>query len=378
MTRRVLILTDVLGGGTGNHLFSMLRHWEGSEWQFSIVSQAPPFNCRVSPHVMTETLRRRVARGRYPLRQMDVFWRIARRVAKNPPDLLHAYFFWAIIYGRMLRQLGLVKVLIENREDEGFSWGRGAYSLLRATRDKPDMVICVADAVRRVALERERLRHSRTVVIHNGVHPHVDRATASTVHRLRKELGLGPHESVVGMVSNFNRPVKGVTYLLDAVPRIVEAVPNARFLLLGGGDEEVALRQKAGALGVATKVLFAGFRDSIDDFYSIMDVSVLTSLSEGLSLTLLESMNHGLPVVATAVGGNPEVVRNGETGHLVPPRDPTALADCVISLLRNPEERRRLGNAGRERVIRHFAVGDTARQYLDVYRRSLAQDPAVA
>ena len=145
-------------------------------------------------------------------------------------------------------------------------------------------------------------------MIRNGVEPFPDSVSGEEATEIRKELGIEADHLVVGMVANFNRSVKGVSRFLDAVPEIVRAVPSARFLLLGRGKEEKALREKARALGMEPYVLFAGFKPDIHRYYAIMDVSALTSFSEGLSITLLESMRCGVPVVATRVGGNPEVV----------------------------------------------------------------------
>jgi glycosyltransferase involved in cell wall biosynthesis len=270
----------------------------------------------------------------------------------------------------LLKWLGKVNTLIENREDEGFSWRRRDYFLLRMTRWLPDRVICVSEAVRRVVSQKERLAESRAIVVHNGVPP-LD-VTDVAGDELRRELGLADDHLVVGMVANLNRAVKGASYLLDAAPVIIREVPETRFLLLGRGKGERALLARARALGVERNVILAGYRDEIHSYYATMDISVLTSLSEGLSLTLLESMAHGLPVVVTRVGGNAEVVVDGETGFLVPPRDVASFSEKVIALLRSPELRARLGRAGRHRVNEHFQIERAAARYLQIYETALA------
>jgi len=131
------------------------------------------------------------------------------------------------------------------------------------------------------------------------------------------------------------------------------------------------LREKTRALGIERFVTFMGHRKDVLRFYEVMDISVLTSLSEGLSITLLESMSHGLPVVATNVGGNPEVVVDGRTGYLVPPKNAQSLADRIVHLLRDPGLRLRMGEEGRRRVERDFQLRDVANRYLDLYRSML-------
>jgi glycosyltransferase involved in cell wall biosynthesis len=358
-----------LGGGTGDHLLSMIRLWERQAWEPRILSAAP-LTSRHTPDFPVAYVGMTGRLARFPLAQIVTPYRAAQELRRDPPDLVHSYFFWSIMYGRFLKRIGRIGRLVENREDEGFAWGRREYAMLRRTRQLPDRVICVSAAVRNVAIEREGLDPGRTVVIHNGV----EVATAAGGSRMdvRGELGYGADAPLVGMVSNLNRPIKGIRYFLDAVPLILRAIPRARFVIFGGGfghgGHEAKLREQAAALGVTEYVQFAGFRPDIERYYGALDLSVLTSLSEGLSIAVLESMKHGVPVVVTRVGGNPEVVVDGQTGYLVPPRDPEAFADRVVALLHDPDLRHRMGAAARDRIAASFDIRKTAEAYLDIYR----------
>jgi glycosyltransferase involved in cell wall biosynthesis len=343
----------------------MLRHGQG-DTVVRIVSKKPAID-RVTPDVPVEIMSAPRRLNRYPFAQIKAFAGLFTTFNGRAPDLVHSYFFWPIVYGRLLKLFGKTMVLIENREDQGFSWGPHEYAWLRATRSAPDRVVCVSEAVREVVLQRERLDERRVVVIRNGVDPIEGRIQDHA--SARRELGIPEDHLVVGMVANYNRPVKGVSYLLDAIPAIVSEVPSARFLFLGGGAKErPALREKARALGIEHFVTFMGHRKDVLRYYEVMDISVLTSLSEGLSITLLESMSHGIPVVATNVGGNPEVVVDGRTGYLVPPKNAHSLADRIVHLLRDPGLRLRMGEEGRQRVERDFQLRDVANRYLDLYR----------
>ena len=361
---RVAIVTSNLGGGTGHHVLSLLRHWEPSECQVTVLSESPP-RTRVDSPVPIEPLRGPERLDRFPLAQIRRFVELRRRVAASPPQILHCYFFWPIIYGRLLKALGRVEILVENREDEGFGWGWFEYWVLRRTRSVTDRVICVSEAVRREVLRRERLVPSRAVVAHNGVGTPPE-CEPDARRRIRDELGLGEDQLVVGTVASF-RAVKRVDRLLRAAPAVVRAAPAVRFVLFGQGERESELRSLVRRLKLEDRVIFAGFRTDIDRCYEALDVSALTSQSEGLSLTLLESMSHGLPVVATRVGGNPEVVVDGETGYLVEPDDEEMLADRLVRLLGDPARRARMGRAARERLDAHFRISIAARRYLDLY-----------
>ena len=361
---KIAILTNDLGGGTGNHLLSMLKHWDKKLWETVIFSSAP-LRDRVVPDVPVEYLPPSKIFRYYPIAQILYLARLHKIMKDRRPEIVHTFFFWSILYGRLLKLAGTVKFLVENREDQGFDWGMHEYLLLRCTNHLPDKIICVSDAVKRVVMKREGIGESRIEVVNNGID--LQRGSSGMRDTTKRELGFDADHLVLGMVANYNRPVKGVGNFLDAIPAILSAVPSARFLFVGGGDEENALRGKARTLGIEPYVVFAGYKKDIQRYFEIMDVSVLTSFSEGLSLTLLESMACGIPVVATRVGGNPELVVEGETGYLVPVKDERMLVDRIVQLLSNPELRRSMGAEGKMRVERKFRIQEVAGRYLDIY-----------
>ncbi len=300
----------------------------------------------------------------FPIAQARRFSQIKQRVATFRPDVLHCFFFWSIVLGRLLKRSGAIRHMVENREDQGFSWGKPVYAVLRRSAHLPDRVICVSDAVRRVVLDREGLDPGRVLVVRNGI----DRApTQARRDEARKELGIADSDQVVGMVPNLNRPVKGVEYFIEAMPLILKAAPSARFFIFGDGGLKPDLERRARSLGVRERVVFAGYRPDVARCYAAIDVSVLTSLSEGLSITILESMQHGLPVVVTDVGGNGEVVVGDVTGYLVPPRAVEPFAERVVHLLTNPTLRRQMGEAARRVVAERFSADGVAQKYLEIY-----------
>jgi glycosyltransferase involved in cell wall biosynthesis len=366
--RRILVLADVVGGGTGKHLQSLVHHWVNSGWEVRVLAQTAP-SSQMDFADSLELLPPRRSYDFYPLAQLRQLRWLRGYVRRYQPAVTHTYFFWSIMYGRALKRISAVQHLVENREDQGFAWGTHEHVLLHLTRSIPDHVVAVSEAVRKVALEREHIDPDRTSVIHNGI----TAPGASDVDRksVLRQLGLHEEALIVGMVSNLNRAVKGVRYFVEAIPRIVNLEPRARFVILGRGDEKEALANLAAELGVTDYLVFAGYQEDMARFYSAMDVSVLTSLTEGLSIALLESMSHGLPVVVTRVGGNPEVVMDGETGFLVPPKNSAAFAEKVVCLLQDRDLRSRMGNAARVRIDREFRLGDVAARYLRIYEELL-------
>lgn len=371
---RLLVVTTNLGGGTGTHLALLLGELHARGHEVRVLCQGE-LETPLAEGIVTVEGPAPAWWDRFPLAQLRRFRQLQRVVREWRPDLVHAYFFWPVVYARLLRRAGAIHALVENREDLGFNLSASDSAVLRATASTPDRVICVSEAVREVVEVREGLDAERLRVVHNGVAIAEVRGEgasdldAST--RLREELGFGPEDRIVGMVANLNRVVKGVRYFIEAVPRIVEREPRVRFLIVGEGAERARHEARARELGVADRIVFAGYRPDVPRIYPLMEISTLTSLSEGLSITLLESMSFGLPVVATRVGGNPELVRAGETGILVPAGDPEAFADAVGALLADPERARRMGARGREVVEREFSVSAVADRYEEVYAEAV-------
>lgn len=357
----MMVLTQVLGGGTGIQIRGIYGDGALSDWEREVVVLGP--GTEPAPEGASLTRLPALAEfGPYPLGQARAFLALRRHVREWRPDVLHSYFFWPVLFGRLLRAAGDVDQVLENREDEGFNWGRHEYAWLRLTRSLPDRVVCVSKSVRRHVREREGLAPGRLEVIHNGV-PEPAEVAPGRVAAVRRELGIGAGRPVIGMVANMNRPVKGVRYFLEAAERVLSEEPRALFLLVGGGEEEARHRRRVEELGIAESVFFAGFREDVAPFYELMDVSVLSSLSEGLSITLLESMSRGLPVVVTRVGGNPEVVLDGRTGYLVPPRDPPSMAGRIVELIQDSELREQMGARARRRIESEFSLAATGAEY---------------
>ncbi|MCZ7584033.1 MAG: glycosyltransferase family 4 protein [Deltaproteobacteria bacterium] len=172
---------------------------------------------------------------------------------------------------------------------------------------------------------------------------------------------------MVAVIGSLYR-IKGHALLLSALPRILKSIPALRVAFIGAfkePDVEEELRALAEPFGRA--VVFTGFRADVQELLPAVDVLAVPSHYEGLSLTLCEAMACGIPAVATRVGGNPEVIDHGLNGLLVPPRDPDALADAIVSLFGDDELRRRLGTAARQTIIDRFSIATMVSRYTDLY-----------
>lgn len=218
-----------------------------------------------------------------------------------------------------------------------------------------EVAIAVSDFTKRAWVARTRVDPNRIRVIYNGID--VDAFSPQRpAGVVRAEIGVPAGRPIVGMTARLH-PMKGHVHLLRAIPQVMRAVPDAHFVLAGDGELRAELEQQAAASGLAGRVHFLGFRSDVADVTQLYDVALLPSVSlECLPYTLMEAMALRKPVVASRFSGIPEVVEDGVTGTLVPPRNAKALAEAIVDLLRDPDKARAFGEAGRRRVEEMFTL----------------------
>jgi sugar transferase (PEP-CTERM/EpsH1 system associated) len=292
------------------------------------------------------------ARGR-----TDAILRLARRLWRLRADVLHTHNPTPHLVGAVARWLARVGVLVHTKHGRNYPGVRRAVLANRWASLITDAVIPVsedaADVVRRV----ERVPAKKVQVIRNGID-----LTSFPAPDKRGLEGDGRAISVARL-----HAVKDQATLLRAIRRIVDARPEFRLVLVGEGPERPGLEQLCRELGLEESVCFSGHRDDVRERLLQCDLFMLSSLSEGISLSLLEAMAAGLPVIATEVGGNREVVVHGETGFLVPPGSPEAIASATLSLIDDPARALAMGRSGRKRVEQIFDLRLMVRRYEALY-----------
>jgi L-malate glycosyltransferase len=301
--------------------------------------------------------------------------RLARFLRQQRIQVLHTYGFYAAAFAVPAAKLAGVPAIVASIRDTGETLTQPQKKLQRLAYLLADSVLVNAEAVRQWLI-REGCPAKKIEVIRNGVA--FDRLEAGS-GRIRQELGFRASTPLVAMLSRLNR-LKGVEYFLKAAASVAARFPDAHFLIVGDTppqdvDYKKQLEQEAVRLGLRGRVTFTGFRTDVPEVLGELTLSVLPSLSEGLSNVLLESMAAGVPVVATMVGGNSEIVDDGVTGILVPPRDSDALARAMSLLLENPALAKRFGEAGRRRIRREFSARGMVERTEQHYMKLLAGSP---
>jgi L-malate glycosyltransferase len=311
--------------------------------------------------------------GYATLKKQMEFGRSLRRLGIQ---VLHTYGFYPNVFAIPAARCAGVPVIIGSVRDTGDLYTPWQHQIQKACLRLADHVVMNAEAIKRDLLRRG-YREDRLTVIPNGID--FERFLVPyTGEAVRREFNIPPGAPVVGMLSRLLR-IKGFEYFFQAAALIAARVPQVRFLIVGdtkiNHDYREELKRLVASLGLQDRVIFTGFRLDVPELLAAFSVSVLSSLgSEGLSNSLLESMAAAVPVVATRVGGSPEIVEDGVSGLLVPPADAHGLAGAICRLLEDKALAENLGRAGRRLVLSRYsldrAVAATERLYRDLLLRS--------
>lgn len=300
--------------------------------------------------------------------------RLAQVLRREKVTILQTHGARANVYGRLAAWLAgvpcVVATIHNSIRDYQISpikrWLYGA--MLRITLPLTDRIICVSDALKRDILADCPNAAPLTTAVWNGIDP-VLFTRSGNRDRIRKEwcVGHGPALLTVARLAE----EKGHKFLIEALPGLLGEWPSLVCLFVGEGACRESLRDLARRKGVEQSCRFVGSKDDVIDWYAAADVMVLPSLSEGFPFAVLEALVMSCPVVATAVNGVPEIIAEGKTGLLVPPRDTRALEVAIRSLLRDPVWATHMAQRGQKEVLARFTVGKMVQDTVRVFEEAM-------
>lgn len=370
MPRKLLIVTDEMEvGGTQRQIVELARHLDPEAYEISLV-----YFRKRSTYV--DDLRAAGVRVTcIPKRgKLDplFLYRLTRYLRQGEFDLVHAFSFSGELWGWLANRIaGRARFISSVRSI--YEW----YSPLQ-WRIKRRIALGSAALVANSRAGADHAAASMGIpgssvqVVHNGMR---FRQSLDEVRRQRVARADGDLRVLfIGRLVDH----KNVPCLLRAFEIVVATLPHARLDIVGDGPDRPALEAHAARLGVAARVAFHGEQTNVSPYFAAADVFVCSSHREGLSNAIMEAMGAGLPVIASHVGGNPELVIHEETGLLFPPDDHESLAAMLIDLARDPAHRRALGEAGNARVRRHHDPGRMAEELARIYERCLLEPGACA
>jgi len=344
--RKILFIIDSFYGtygGAEGALTRIVRNLPADRYEAKIVTFVASADAvelaKVACPIQVLPLRRNLS----SFKSLWSLWSLMRR---ERFDLVHTFFPISDLLGGLLAKLNGCLV-VSSRRDMGIlrsPWQRKLYRWMRGAYDE---VHTVSDEVRAYMIQHDGLNPGSVVTVYNGID--VERVTAvPRTEAARADLGVEPGQQLILTVCNV-RAVKGVDVLIRAAARVVPDFPNTVFAVVGYPNDKAyyqEMQDLAASLNIAKNVLFPGLRKDIFPAYRSSDIFCLPSRSEGFSNALIEAMAAGLPCVATRVGGNPEVVKEGQTGFIVENEDHEAMAERLLRLLRDPARAREMGQQG--------------------------------
>jgi glycosyltransferase involved in cell wall biosynthesis len=291
--------------------------------------------------------------------------RLARILKERHIDIVHCHHYSPYVYGLLASVLNpRVQLVFTEHGRLSDAAPSRKRRLVNPILSRWPGKLCAVSADLKNHLVAEGFPARRVGVTYNGIDPG-HRPSSFQRAAARAALGLPETAFVIGTVGRLDR-VKNLHLLLQAHALLVKTHPSVRTVIVGDGDQRAALEAHAQTLAVKDSITFAGYRSDVRLLMSAFDVYVNTSTYEGVSLTILEAMATALPVVATRVGGNPEVVIDQETGFLVP-AVAASIAEAIGLLIHDERRRRVMGDAGRFRVKRHFSIARMVEEYAAVY-----------
>lgn len=299
-----------------------------------------------------------------------VVYHLARLLRRNRIDILHAHLPYTGIIGRCAARLAGTPHVIYTEHNLQERYRPLTRFLNQATLNLCDLTVAVSEEVRRSLLASSIARRKTVRTILNGIDADLMCEQAKAGGDVRQEFNIPPDRPIVGVVNVF-RTQKRLDIWIRAAGKIAQAEPNAVFMIVGDGPLRAEIEAKAAREGLGGRVYFPGLRSDAPRLIAAFDIFMMASEFEGLPIAVLEAMALRVPVVATSVGGLPDVLNDGRCGLLVEPGNPYVLAERVVTLLRTPSLRRSLAEAAALRVRERFSIARMVRETEDVYREVL-------
>ncbi|UCE22866.1 MAG: glycosyltransferase family 4 protein [Candidatus Aminicenantes bacterium] len=353
------IITRLDKGGSAENTFLTVKGLDKKKYDVTLMSgpvQDPSQERRIQieecgiPYIHMPVLVRNIN----VIADAIAFFKIRRFLAKKKFDVVHTHTSKAGLLGRFAARLAGVPVVVHTPHGHVFFGYFGLmktkiFILLEKLANRmTDRIVALTHREKADYISYRTCPEEKLTVIPSGIELNKFREyTPSNKTKLKKEIGLPENSFVVGTAGRLV-PVKGPEFLINASQTIIPKHPNTCFLFAGDGPLKEDLQKKANEAGGEKNIFFLGWRDDIEHILSIFDVFCLPSLNEGMGRVLVEAMAHGIPIVASDVGGIPDLVTHGKNGFLVPPKNPEELAKHIQILIEDEAKRKKMGEAGKK------------------------------
>lgn len=297
-------------------------------------------------------------------------WRLFRYLRRKEIDIIQTFFFDATIIGVLTARMAGVKRIISSRRDLGFWYTPNLIRVLKVINKMTLRILANSYAVKQHTIKYEKVESRKIDVIRNGIDLNQFEGTLPKKN-FRKFYNIPADDFIVGIVANLNRQVKRIDVFINMALEVLKVMPNVSFQIVGNGHLRKKLEKFAKKNDSLNKIMFLGKKEGIYSIIKNWDIGVLSSDSEGFSNSIIEYMSVGLPVVATDVGGNKEIIRADINGILVPPGDYRSMAKKVCSILKNSLKRSRMSANAKKLIEQEYAwnvkIAEIEQYYMRLY-----------
>lgn len=372
MKKKIMYVVRPVEGGIREHIKVLIQYLNTS---YELVVVCPPIDKlqQIFEKVGARVIPLNISGKLDPFRDFSQALLLARTIKKESPDLIHLHGFKAGFLGR-IASLGFPRIPVVLTVHNFYAHpdqSRIPFSCFqqveRVLSRRANGIIAVSEALKRNLTDTLGVEDGKIIRIYNGIHYESFRNNGEKGSSFKAELGIPEGVPLVGTAARL-APQKGLGIFLEASRIILDKGRPCIFLVAGEGPMKEELENRVNSLNLKGKVIFPGRVDNIAEFLSCLDIFILPSLSEGLSITLLEALAAEKPVVASRVGGVPEIVTDGVTGTLVPPGDPVSLASKVMEYLDNPEHSKNMGIRGSHRIKDNFTLENMVKRTEELYK----------
>jgi glycosyltransferase involved in cell wall biosynthesis len=364
-TKKIVFLVDFLrtiNAGTENQLSHLLRQLPELGYSVILISlQDSLFLENEAEFLFPDVTIFSLGAQSDMSKSLPSLFRLFKLLRNEKPDIVQTYFPTSNSIGIVLARMAGVKKTFSSRRDMGFNLTSIDIFQYRIANMFVTAVIANSNAVRKRAIQLEKIKPEKIHVIYNGL------AMDAFEKNDRK---LDDKEFIVVIVANLNREVKRVDLFVKACAIVHRQIPDVKFQVIGDGPLRKSLETLAKKIGLQSSIEFLGRRDDVPELLKKVSIGVISSDSEGLSNAIMEYMARGIPVVATNVGGNPELVLDGKTGLIVPPNDELAMAEAILKINQAPENVECMGMAGSKFIKDTFSIHTMIGKTDQIYRQN--------
>jgi len=301
-------------------------------------------------------------------------FKLARTLRERKIDVIHTHNTGAYIYGAIAAKLAGVPIIVHTEHGRNFPDKKRLMCAEKLLSTFTHKIVAVSDALRDALIRFEKINPNKISVIPNGISLDSFKPMHSeAIQKKRSEIGVKKDDYIIGCVGRLAL-VKDQANLIQAFSLVCDKIPQAKLVIVGDGPLKSSLKLKVENLALEEKVIFLGEREDIPELLNVFDLFVLPSKNEGISLTLLEAMATNKPVIATAVGGNKEIIDNGRDGCLVPANFPQGLAREILYLHDNPQKAKTMVSLAYAKVCNRYSSIKMAEEYQKIYEAALSRN----